>query len=182
MARTSKTEVSRSANGLRGREQQVLFELLKDGRIPDKHIAKKIGTTQPTVTRIRQKLERERFIKKYKALADYEKTGIGLVAFTFFTWGDYTKDSLRESYRAFLLKQPQVMFAARGEGIEGRTTCIISAHRDFKEYEDFVRELRKVGGVNVVRVTQFFSAPGGFLKQYDSTDPVIHAMEGGKKG
>lgn len=160
---------------LRGREKQVLFELLKDGRIPDKHIAKKIGTTQPTVTRTRQKLEREGFIQRYRAVTDFEKAGIGVVTITFWTWVDYSKKDERHAFMDYLKNQPQVCYLARGEGIEGRTTVMMSAHKDFKEYENFIREVRKVGGTNISRFVQFISSPG-FYKQHDSTNAIVYAM------
>ncbi len=41
---------------LKKKERDVLLKLIKNGRKTDKQIAKEIDTTQPTVTRIRQKL------------------------------------------------------------------------------------------------------------------------------
>lgn len=160
---------------LRGREKQVLIELLKDGRIPDKHVAKKIGTTQPTVTRIRQKLERENIIKRYRAIVDYGKVGIAVVVITFWTWSDYSKQEERRKFMDILKQKPEVMFLSRGEGIEGRTTVIISAHCNFGEYESFIREVRSMGGTNISRVIQFITSPG-FYKQYDSTDASVAAL------
>jgi len=165
-------------NVLKPREIQVYIELLKDGRAPDKRIAQKIGTTQPTVTRIRQKLEQAGFIKRYKAVADYAKAGVGIIVTTFFTWMDYTATDHREKFRDYLKKRPEVMLFSRGEGIEGRTNIIISGHKDFRDYEGFIREIRKAGGPNFARVTQFISSPGGgFIKQYDSTEAVVNILQ-----
>lgn len=168
-------------NEIREREIQVLCELMKNGRATDKYVARKIGTTQPTVTRIRQKLERDGLIQRYHAVVDYAKTGIGVVAITFWTWVDYSKKTERSNFMDFIRKQPHVMFLSRGEGIEGRTTVMISAHKDFKEYEDFVRDVRRVGGTNISRISQFISSPG-FYKQYDSTSAIIHALAQNSRG
>jgi DNA-binding Lrp family transcriptional regulator len=44
---------------IRDIELKILSELMKNARISDRELAKKIGVSQPTVSRIRSRLEKE---------------------------------------------------------------------------------------------------------------------------
>lgn len=161
---------------LKKREIQVLFELLKDGRVPDKHIAQKIKTTQPTVTRIRQKLEREGYIKKYSVLVDFKKVGITMIVVTMFKWADYSIEKEQEDARKEILKMPDMLSLSRGEGMRGKTNIIISAHEGFKSYEDFVRVLRKKWGNYVTDIESFISSVDGITKVFDPSECITDIL------
>lgn len=161
---------------LKKREKQVLFELLKDGRMPDKHIAQKIKTTQPTVTRIRQKLERTGYIKKYCAIADFKKVGITILVVTMFKWADYSIEKEQDEARKYILHMPELLSLSRGEGMRGKTNIIISAHKNFKTYEDFVRTLRKKWGNYVKDIESFISSSDGITKVFDPSECIIDIL------
>ncbi len=161
---------------MKKRETQVFFELLKDGRMPDKHIAQKIRTTQPTVTRIRQKLEREGYIKKYGAIVDFKKVGISMLVVTMFKWADYTIEKKQDEARKDILHMPELLSLCRGEGMRGKTNIIISAHKNFKSYEDFVRALRKRWGNYVTDIESFISSVDGITKIFDPSECIIDIL------
>jgi len=161
---------------LKKKEIQVFFEILKDGRIPDKHIAQKIKTTQPTVTRIRQKLEREGYIQKYSPVVDFRKIGISIIVVTMFKWADYSVEKEQEDARKDILHMPELLSISRGEGMRGKTNIIISAHRNFKSYEDFVRVLRKKWGHYVTDIESFISSVEGVTKIFDPSECVIDIL------
>ncbi|MFH1126528.1 MAG: Lrp/AsnC family transcriptional regulator [archaeon] len=161
---------------LKKREIQVFFELLKDGRVPDKHIAQRIKTTQPTVTRIRQKLEREGYIKKYSILVDFKKVGITMIVVTMFKWADYSIEKEQEDARKEILKMPEMLSLSRGEGMRGKTNIIISAHEGFKSYEDFVRVLRKKWGNYVTDIESFISSVDGITKVFDPSECITDIL------
>lgn len=161
---------------MKKREKQVFFELLKDGRIPDKHIAQKIKTTQPTVTRIRQKLEREGYIKKYSVLVDLKKAGISIIVVTMFKWADYSVEKEQEEARKDIIRMPELLSISRGEGMRGKTNIIISAHDSFNSYEDFVRALRKKWGNYVFDIESFISSVDGITKVFDPSECIISIL------
>lgn len=142
---------------LRKREKHVLFELLENGRIPDKHVAKKLNTTQPTVTRIRQKLEREGYIKRYAAVPCLNKVGLDLVVFTLFQWMDYSKEDERKKAAEEVKNKPQTIYIGNGEGLSGKTEIIVSAHKSFNDYSKYIKELRKHWGKYVEHIDQFIT-------------------------
>ncbi len=54
-------------------DKKVLKMLLKNARTSDAEMARQLGLTTQAARKIRQKLEKERVIKKYAAILDYEK-------------------------------------------------------------------------------------------------------------
>jgi DNA-binding Lrp family transcriptional regulator len=49
---------------------------MKNSRKSDRQLARAIGTSQPTVTRIRSRLEKEGYIKEYTMIPDFGKLGL----------------------------------------------------------------------------------------------------------
>ncbi len=52
---------------------RLLFALIKGTRRSDRELARALGTSQPTITRKRTKLEKEGFIKEYTVIQTLEK-------------------------------------------------------------------------------------------------------------
>ena len=64
-------------------ELKLLSELLRNSRRSDRELAKVLGVSQPTVSRIIAKLKKEGFIRNYTIIPDFAKLGYGLLAITF---------------------------------------------------------------------------------------------------
>ncbi len=160
---------------LRDKEKQVLFELLKDGRKPDKHVAQLLKLTQPTVTRIRQRLERDKVIRGYRAIVDEKMAGFSISAITFFDWRDYSDKEHVEEATNYITKMAEVVYFARGEGLRGKTYVMISFHKTFADYESFTRKLRERYGKQMAYVEEFISSTDSIHKK-DSTHAIIQAM------
>ncbi len=56
------------------RMKKLLLELLKNSHRSDRQLAREMGTSQPTVTRMRNKLEKNGWIKEYTS-AKLRKNG-----------------------------------------------------------------------------------------------------------
>ncbi len=125
---------------LKSIDYQILSELLKNSRRSDRTLAKILKTSQPTFTRRRTKLEKD-FLDGYTAIPKWEKIGFELVAFTFvktnrnFAKRKKGKPILSEG-REWLMKQPNVIFALAGEGMEW-DGLIISYHTNYSDYTEF---------------------------------------------
>ena len=61
---------------------KLLAELMKNSKTSDRELATKLGVSQPTVSRIRAKLEREGYIKEYTLVPDFHKLGFEIMAVT----------------------------------------------------------------------------------------------------
>jgi len=122
---------------------KVLCELMKNSRQSDRAIAEKLKVSQPTVTRARTKLEKEGYVHEYTLVPDFPKIGYEIMAITLVK----TKPFLSEEERMKRLniakdwvnQQQNVAFGAGSEGM-GKTGVMISFHKTFSEYIEFVRK------------------------------------------
>ncbi len=133
-------------------ERKMLSELIKNARRSDRELAKAIGTSQPTATRIRTKLEKEGFIKEYTTLPSFNKIGYAIMALTFMKMdvkNSLPLQSLSEfrkiHYDVFQKNPNAIMLAKRGMGL-GYDAVIISLHQDYAscdKFRSFIRQNMK---------------------------------------
>jgi len=123
----------------------ILSELLKNSRVSDRQLAKKLGVSQPTVSRRRASLEKEMF-DGYTVVPKWDKLGYELLAITLIK----TKPvfSSKEKYDAvnkrgfgWLSNQPNVLMGGAIEGM-GFNSFMISVHKSYTDYNEFLHKLR----------------------------------------
>jgi len=113
---------------------RLLIELLKDSKQSDRKLAKKLGVSQPTITRNRSKLEHESFIRSYTIIPDWRKLGFEIVAFTFVKMDPkVVSEELIGKVKKYAAGFPNAVFASTGEGL-GMTGVIVSLHRNYRDY------------------------------------------------
>lgn len=120
-------------------EWMVLSELMKNAKLSDRDMARKIGSSQPTVTRVRRKLEKNGYIREYTVIPNFRKLGYEILAVTLFKYKKRTdaektkkvKEMLGDSFKN---DGPfEIIMAEMGMG--GRYNAImISIHRDYKSF------------------------------------------------
>ncbi len=64
--------------------KKFLFELLKDSKRSDRELAKVLGTSQATVSRMRNKLVRDGLIRQFTIIPDFAKIGFEIMAISSF--------------------------------------------------------------------------------------------------
>jgi Lrp/AsnC family transcriptional regulator for asnA, asnC and gidA len=69
---------------LKDAELRVISELMKNSRRSDRELAKTLGISQPTVSRLIGRLEKEGVIKEYTMIPDFCKLGFNLMAVVMF--------------------------------------------------------------------------------------------------
>ena len=125
--------------------KKLLLEMLVNSKRSDRELAKVLHVSQPTVTRARNWLEKNNLINEYTVIPDFSKIGLELVAFTFVKLcAGSTKEKyegVKKKAKSFLARHPNVVMALRGEGI-GCDGVIVSLHKDFAEFTQFMRELK----------------------------------------
>lgn len=163
---------------LTNREQDVLIELLKDGRNSDQEIARRIKTSRPTVTKVRRRLEEKNIILGYTPYVNFEQIGIHVNALTLFKWNDYSKKKELLDTVKHISGLPQVIMFIRGEGIGSKSKVILSVHKDLKEYEIFIRKLQEMWGSNVTDVESFLSSIDTIHKRYDLSGAALNKLKG----
>jgi len=132
---------------------KVFTELIKGSRRSDRELAKAAKVSQPTVTRIRTKLERQGFIREYTLIPDLMKMGYELVAFTFLSFGEDRPEHIQQA-REWVKKQPCIIFTNDGEGME-MNSIMISIHKDYTSYTTLITQLKRDWQPNLRTVQTF---------------------------
>ena len=122
-------------------EIMLLAELLKNSKKSDRELAKVLGVSQPTVSRTRAKLAREKVIQEYSILPDLAKLGFELMAFTTASFTVQRTEKFKERAVAWMKKHPSILLASRAQGM-GKDSIMISLHKDFTDYENFMVTLK----------------------------------------
>lgn len=157
------------------REKQVLLELFKNARISDQEMARKIGTSRPTILKIRKRLE-QRYIKRYMAIVDFNDMGLEVIATTFFRWDDFSKKKEMKAVFDYIKRLPYVIRFCSGVGMGSMTMIIVSVHEDFREYELFYEKIQEEGGDNIREAQAFLSSTKDMYKRYDTSSVLINHL------
>jgi DNA-binding Lrp family transcriptional regulator len=119
---------------------KLLRELLKDSRRSDRELARAIGASQPTVTRNRRLLAD--YIRSYTIVPEFEKIGYEILAITFAKAKTYEQEKVKEKLalaKKWVMDHPNILFASDGEGL-GKDAAMVSVHKNYSKYADFMRD------------------------------------------
>jgi DNA-binding Lrp family transcriptional regulator len=148
---------------------KLLKELMRNSRRSDRELAKVTGTSQPTVTRNRKLLAK--YVRSYTIVPEFGKIGYEILALTFAkakTYGAKEVEAEVEMAKKWVTKHPNVIFASDGEGL-GKDAVIVSLHRDYSQYADFMREYTVNFADFVIDVQSFIVSmkTGIIMKPFD---------------
>jgi DNA-binding Lrp family transcriptional regulator len=140
--------------------QQLLRELLKNSKRSDRELAKVLGVSQPTITRARNKLERDGMIEGYTIIPNFRKMGFELLAINFSKLKPgILLSEVKERASGYIAKFPNTIFASSGAGL-GMNAVSISFFRNYTEYEKRVN-LFRTEWKEIVEDIQSFIVPIG---------------------
>lgn len=125
--------------------QQLLFELMKGSKRSDRELAKVLRVSQPTITRMRKKLE-ETAIAEYTVIPNWGALGFELMAVTFVNIRGESKSKEEqkktlEKCKRWMMEHPNIIFASNGTGMR-MDGMMISFHKDYTDYSKFITEHR----------------------------------------
>jgi len=145
---------------------RLLGEILKNSKRSDRELAKILGVSQPTVSRTRARIEKE-YIKTYTVIPDFEKLGYQILAFTFTKLKSYPQteevENIAQRAAEWASNRPNIIFAADGEGL-GKDLVMISFHKDYAQYSDFMRTYAMDWGQIVDNFNSFLVSLGSGYK------------------
>lgn len=147
-------------------EKKLLAELLKNCKRSDRELARALGSSQPTITRTRQRLERKGLIRSFTIVPDWTKLGFEIMAFTFTKMRpEILSEELVSKVKSYAAKFPNAIFATSGEGM-GFTGVIISFHKDYRDYSRKLSLFRMDWGKYMEDIKSFVTVPGeGEIKE-----------------
>jgi len=122
---------------------KLLFELIKNSKRSDRDLAKILGISQPTVTRLRKILEKEA-IKQYTIIPNLSYLGFDILALTFFRSKELVHP-LWDKGKEWAKDQPNVVFISTGQGVEA-DAVMISVHKDYADFVKFYQVFRRDWG------------------------------------
>ena len=159
----------------RKRHIRLLWELIKNSKRSDRDLAKILGTSQPTVTRLRKVLEQEA-ISQYTLIPNFSYLSLDLVAFTFVRSKELVQP-LIEKGGEWTREQPNVVFASTGQGIEA-DALVVSMHKDFADYVKFFQNFRTDWGKYLIDFKTFFiSLKGSFIMKQFTFNSVVEISQ-----
>ncbi len=147
-------------------EARLLRELIANSKRSDRELARAMGTTQPTVGRLRKKLEKEGYVSEYTLIPDLAKLDVEFIAFTAIAWGHYQNQDKLKEFREYIRQSHFVFFSAPGEGLQGKTKLIVSLHRDYKSYELFIRKIRAHWAPMIDSMETFLVSTDNIIRQF----------------
>lgn len=143
----------------------LLYELMKNSKRSDRELAKVVGVSQPTITRMRKNLEKSGYIREYTVMPDLEKLGFEIIALNFLSASE-TPEQVKEVH-GWVLKNPKIVFASSGGGLNGKSLLLASIHKDFTDFSTFTHELKSSLGSKVSSMESFlFSLKTDFIKHF----------------
>jgi DNA-binding Lrp family transcriptional regulator len=140
-------------------ERKLLSELMKNSRRSDRELAKAIGTSQPTTTRLRTKLEKEGYIKEYTVIPRFSKIGYHILAFSFLKVETPITDKELEKLKAIIPER----LAEKPSGIVLVKPCMggpfdtvmVSFHQDYASFDNFRFTLKNNTVINIIDLIVF---------------------------
>ena len=124
----------------RKRMEQILHELIKNSNRSDHELSKVLGISQPTVTRLRNQLEKEGYIQEYTIIPNLEKMGYSILAVFCIKYKAHKKELVKEMSKDAALEQSSNIFSSRAQGL-GKNAISISLFKNYREYAQHVDNL-----------------------------------------
>lgn len=144
---------------LKDLEVRIIAELMKNSRRSDRELAKAVGTSQPTVSRMIKRLEEEGVIKEYTMIPDFRQLGYEIMGVSFFGGGEPSKKEdraeLRKAAAEFESKNPHAsLMAVNGVGL-GKGRMFITLYRDYASYTKAMQSARSLPKVEPESLESF---------------------------
>lgn len=141
-------------------ELRLISELMKNSRRSDRELAKVLGISQPTVTRLRTRLEKEGVIKEYTMIPDFSKLGYTIMALTFIEHRKELDPKEKDEIvrmgveRARQEDTTETIMAERGMGL-GYDAVVISYQKDYSSHVNHINTLKQFSHMNPSNVQSF---------------------------
>jgi DNA-binding Lrp family transcriptional regulator len=144
---------------MKGIELRLISELMKNSRRSDRELAKVLGVSQPTVSRMVKRLENEGVIREYTMIPDFVRLGFGIMSVDFAKLkGPVPEEKLmeiREQVRQASKKRPlSTIVGMSGIGCNA-DRVVVAFHEDYSTYMEYLKKLKQHPLVIVDQLNSF---------------------------
>ena len=143
---------------LKRTEATLLSELIINSRRSDRELAKAVGVSQPTVSRMIKRLESDGVVNEYTMIPDFKKLGYTLCALIFLRLKDLPPggiETVREAVKESLSNSRFViLLLERGLGL-GRDAVMVCLYKDYTSYAEHKNVIRKFPYIDASDVDSF---------------------------
>jgi DNA-binding Lrp family transcriptional regulator len=126
-------------------ELKLISELMKNSRKSDRELAKAIGVSQPTVSRLRVRLEKEGIIKEYTMIPDFSKLGFNLMSIIMLKLNSISDERIqqlhKEAHELDNQERRPFLMIMNGLGL-GKNVAILAFHEDYGDYDTYIKEIK----------------------------------------
>jgi DNA-binding Lrp family transcriptional regulator len=127
-------------------EGKLIAELMKDSRRSDRELSKVIGVSQPTVSRMIKRLEKDGYIREYTMVPDFRKLGYELVALTFLKLkknltSEETQKARETAREKIKESRFPIVMLERGMGL-GYDGVLVGIYESYTSYTEHMNLLR----------------------------------------
>jgi DNA-binding Lrp family transcriptional regulator len=137
----------------------IIAELMRNSRISNKELSKRIGVSQSVVARAHARLKKEGFIQEYTVVPSFSKLGFTVLSLTFVKLEKFltpeeigaAKELIRKTLKSMPLR---VVMLERGTGMDS-DGVIISYHEDFTAHTKFMDFLKGTGFLKMDEIRSF---------------------------
>ena len=140
-------------------ELKIVTELMRNSRRSDRELAKVLHVSQPTVTRVRTRLEKEGIVKEYTMIPDFSRLDFNMISITLATLKEPISEEKIKEVRKQLGKTLQTepvsaVLAMSGMGCNA-DRVFIAYHENYSAYIEFLNRIKQHPMVKVEDVKSF---------------------------
>ena len=140
-------------------ELRLISELMKNSRRSDRELATSLKSSQPTVSRVRKKIQKEGYIREFTAIPDFRKLGFELAAITLVKLKTLSQEELKKAReitaKNMKEKEPdEIVLFCRGMG-RGYDGVIVSFHRNYSDFTRLLNSIKEYPFVDVSGTLDF---------------------------
>lgn len=140
-------------------ELKLVCELMKNSRRSDRELAKVLGVSQPTVSRVMKKLEKEGVIREYTMIPDFAKLGFEIMSMDFAKLQEPISEGklmeIRKQVRQTLQKEPlSTIVGMSGMGCNA-DRVVVAFHEDYSTYMEYLNKIKQHPLVIVEEIKSF---------------------------
>jgi len=144
---------------MRDVELRLIAELMKNSRRSDRQLAKALGVSQPTVSRLIKKLEKDGVVREYTMIPDFHKLGYEIMGITSIAVHDQPyKDGFKEIRRMTAeveKSHPHASLMAVSGANHNKNRLFVTLYENYSAYTEAMKLTKQLPFTDVDSIESF---------------------------